>query len=294
MISLAGYQGHRSIHTRALRVLADGLPGATIDADVTADGRTAASLSDAAEKQPALVAYMASGYLTARVPELGVLDLPFSVDDRDAAHRRLDGAAGSVLRAAVAARTGYRVLAFWDNGFRHVSNRCRAIRGVADCAGLTIRTLDNAIYQDSLRSFGFTPVVTDVRDLVEAVVSGRVDAQENPLTNLIGFGLHAYHPHVSLSGHLFGTALLLCNAAWFDTLNPAVALVLQHAADRATTAQRGFAAEEDAGAVGTLTQAGVQVVSAAELDLEGFRRACEPVRDRVLSTLDPALIAAWR
>ncbi|MFY9510231.1 MAG: TRAP transporter substrate-binding protein DctP, partial [Rubrivivax sp.] len=248
-LRLAGYQGEVSILTTALRHLAQRLADAgmanTLQADVTAGGEKAAALFAALEDGSRHIGYMASSYLSARVPELGVLDLPFSVGDRAAALAALDGEAGRLLRDAIVQRTGYQVLGFWDNGFRHLSNGQRPLRRPADCAGLVIRTLDSAQYRALLAALGFTPVTTDVKDLVQAVESGTVQAQENPLTNLLGFGLWRHHGHVSLSGHLFGLLLLLCPRVWYDSLSEAERQTLQAAAAEATALQRRLAAAQD-------------------------------------------------
>ena len=109
--------------------------------------------------------------------------------------------------------TGYRALAFWDNGIRHLSNRARPIRAPADCAGLRLRTQHNAFHQAVFRALGFEPVAIDPSELPAAVAGGHVDAQENPLTNLVNFKIHEHHPHVTLSAHLFGVAPVLVNRA---------------------------------------------------------------------------------
>ena len=165
---LAGYQGGASILTRALRhfgAQADGqagLPPCDIEADVTATGESARALFDSVQAGQRQVCYLASGYLTAQVPELTLLDLPFRVQDRATALHTLDGAAGRTLAAAVAERTGLQVLGFWDNGFRHLSNRLRPVRTPADCAGLRVRTLDSADYRDTMAALGIPPHITDV------------------------------------------------------------------------------------------------------------------------------------
>ncbi len=66
-------------------------------------------------------------------------------------------------------------------------------------------------------------MTTDVKDLVRAVETGAVQAQENPLTNLISFGLWRHHRHVSLSGHCFGVLLLVCPRDWYESLPAAAA-----------------------------------------------------------------------
>ena len=67
------------------------------------------------------------------------------------------------------------------------------------------------------RHHDLEPAFVDVRDLVEAAKSGRIDAQENPLTNTYNFGTHRYHRHITLSGHFYGMALVLANNAQFES-----------------------------------------------------------------------------
>lgn len=297
VVRMGGYQGERSVHTRAMRALADVLRplcgNIALDIDVTATGGTARALFDGVEAGRWQLCYMASGYLTARVPALAVLDLPFSVLDREAAYAALDGEAGSMLVRAVEAGSGYRVLGFWDNGLRHVSNRRHPIRGVADCRGLVIRTLDNAIYRDTLAAMGFTPRTIDVRDFRAAVIAGEVDAQENPLTNMLNFGLERHHRFVSRTGHLFGVALLVCHRGWFDRLPKSVQEGVRAAAAQATRAQRLAAAEEDVAALAALRAAGVDVLDRADIDWAGFAAACRPVRERELAQLPESLVRAY-
>jgi TRAP-type C4-dicarboxylate transport system substrate-binding protein len=219
------------------------------------------------------VCYFASSYLAGRVASLGCFDKPFSVVDRARIYAELDGDLGARVAGDVAGHTGYRVLGFWDNGFRHISNRLRPIRNPGDCRGMRIRTLDNAMYQRVLSAVGFTPMVIDVKDLVRAVETHEVDAQENPLTNTMNFGLHRTHKHVSLTSHFHGVALLLANRAWFEALAPAMQLTLLAASANATAAQRQFAIAEDALCLEQLRRDGVAVVSAEEIDVAAFRAA---------------------
>lgn len=291
-----GYQGPASVHTAGLRRLAAELaPEVELDTveDVTAVGQTARSLFDGIESGAFDLGYMASGYITARVPELAVLDLPFAVADRHAAYAALDGETGKRLAEAVAARTGLRVLGYWDNGFRHLTNRARPIRTPADCAGLVVRTLDNQTYQDTMAAMGLTPVVTDVRELREAVATGRVDAQENPLTNSVVFELFRHHPYTSMTGHFFGIVLVVANAEKLDSLDPASRTRLEVAVRAATVEQRRRAEAEDTDALARLRAEGVEVLAPDAIDLAAFRAVTAPVSDKVLATLDPELVAGY-
>lgn len=296
-IRFSGYQGPASVHTRGLHDLAHRLSSkgweTQVQEDVTEAGHAAKALFSAVENEDAHVCYMASGYLTSRVPSLAVLDLPMTVQDRLAAHRALDGEAGRILSRAVEQMTGLHVLGFWDNGLRHVSNRTRPIRAPEDCSGLVIRTLDNDLYQRTLRAFGFRPVVTDVRELRQAVVNGTVDAQENPLTNMLNFGIHQHHRYLSLTGHIFGVALLVCRSSWFKALLPEVSATLTAAASAATQMQRELAVEEDRIVLSRLQEFGVEIIPQGGLQLEGFREAASPVLAGAMSKIDGQLIRAY-
>ena len=252
-LRIGGYQAETSILTRAVQHLAAALsrvPGAhwqvEVIRDVTERGFRAADLLSMVEEGTMHMCYFASSYLAGRVAALGCFDKPFGVIDRARIYAELDGDQGARLAGEVARHTGYRVLGFWDNGFRHISNRLRPIRHPDDCRGMRIRTLDNAKYQKVLAAVGFTPMVIDVKDLVRAVETHEVDAQENPLTNTVNFGLHKTHKHLSLTSHFHGVALLLANRAWFEGLAPGLQTGLLAASAEATAAQRQFAIAEDA------------------------------------------------
>ena len=278
-IRLGGYQSARSVHTRALHCMVDELRqrlGTRIAIDVidniTATGLRADELLAMTEGDGLDICYFSSSYLAARAPSLELFDRPFRFVDREAAYAVCDGEVGHRMMADVAHATGFRVLGFWDNGFRHISNRGQPIRTPADCQGLRIRTLDNAMHQKFFRRLGFEPVFIDVKDLVKAAAEGSIDAQENPLTNIANFELHRYHRFVSLTAHLFGVALLLVNAVRYDGWPPDVKGAVQAAAAKATLQQRREAAAEDDICRQRLVAEGVQFVAGSDLDRAAFER----------------------
>lgn len=304
-VHIAGYQGAGSILTRSIldlseRIGAQGTQGehgaswqVDTQADVTAAGETAAFMYRSVESGQRHICYVASGYLSAAVPELAALDLPLCVTDRAVALDALDGAAGAYLASALEHKTGYKLLGFWDNGFRHISNRLRAIRCAADCAGLVVRTLDSAGYREALSALGFSPRTTDVKDLLRVVQTHEVDAQENPLTNTVNFGIWRHHPHVSLTGHFFGVLLLVCNKAWFAGLAAREQEAVLGAAREATQLQRKLAANEDPVLTQYLAEQGVQVVQARDIDLGSMQRATRHIVDRQRKTLPQELVRGY-
>ena len=298
-LRLGGYQTEASIHTRALRLMAAGLaerlgPAAEINvtANVATLGHKAADVLAMVARDEMDVCYFQSSYLdTERVPSLRALDLPFVITDRARIYENLDGAFGARLAADVAAGTPYRVLAYWDNGFRHMSNRLHAIRTPADCAGLKMRTTASPLHQEIFAAFGFAPMSVDPAELAQAVATGKVDAQENPLTNLVQFGLFATHKHVSLTSHFFGCAPLLVNKARYDALPDHARQALHEAARTATKAQRGFAVGEDVRCTALLAKEDVSVVPTADIDVAAFKAAVAPIVAREAKAIGKDVMA---
>ena len=298
-LKFGGYQGDKSVHTRGGRVLAeavaeetDGAVTIAFDESIVARGHKAAELLTMTESGALDGCYFSSSYLAKRVPELGLFDQHFVVPDRRRAYALLDGALGDRLRTEVARATGYEVLGYWDNGLRHITSAV-PIKSVADCKGIKLRTLANEDHQRVFRALGFDPQAIDVRDLPEAVKTGRVDAQENPLTNTLNFGIHDTHRHILLTRHLLGVALVLFNAKRLAGLAPEHRAGLQRAVDRATQAQRRFAEEDDAICSAALRAKGVELTELDAATRAAFAAATRPEVEVTRASFSPELRALF-
>ncbi len=300
-LRFGGYQGPQSVHTRAARLLGGALQrelGAQIDYqqvdNVTQLGRNSTDLFAMVETGELELCYFASSYLVARVPSLKILDLPFQIADRASIYAALDGELGRALAQEVAAHTPFAVLGFWDNGFRHLTNWRGPIVHPRECAGLRIRSMDNALHQDVFRALGMQPQFIDVKDFPGAVARREVDAQENPLTNTVNFKVFETHRHVSMTAHFHGTALVLAQRARYESWPAKVRDALQAAMKEATSQQRRFAAQEDEDCLRQLIAAGVDVGTPDAIDRAAFVAATAPIVERESAQLSPALLRAFR
>jgi len=298
--TFAGYQGDNSVHTRAGRVFCEIIKREagdsaqiTFDQNIVLKGHKAAELLTKTESGEIDGCYFSSSYLAGRVPELGLFDQHFVVPDRRRAYAVLDGALGRRLAQEVENKTDYIVLGYWDNGVRNISNAHKPIRQPADCKDMKIRTLDNDNHQRVFRSLGFEPMKIDVRDLPEAVISGTVDAQENPLTNIVNFDLHKTHRHITLTQHLLGVAPLFFNKrivnAWPDSFRE----IVFAAAREATEQQRIFAEQEDIVCMDTLTAEGCKVVELSAEERKEFQQATTAEVSITRSQFSDELIALF-
>lgn len=278
----AGYQGDKSVHTRAGRVFceiikreAGDTAAVEFDENIVHTGHKASDLLSKTESGEIDGCYFSSSYLAGRVPELGLFDQHFVVPDRRSAYAVLDGALGQRLAQEVENKTGFKVLGYWDNGLRNISNAHKPIRVPDDCIDMKIRTLDNDNHQRVFKSLGFTPMKIDVRDLPDAVFNGTVDAQENPLTNIYNFDLHKTHKNITLTQHLLGVAPLFFNKntvnSWPDSFRETVI----SAAKEASAQQRLFAEQEDVLCMEALKADGCSLVELSPDERKRFQKATE-------------------
>lgn len=185
--------------------------------------------------------YFSTSYLGSQVSALNALEVPFLFTDLAEAHAALDGDFGAALSEATGSATPYEVLGYWDNGFRHLTNRLRAVRSPGDVAGMRVRLQPNPIHEALIRSWGGVPVPAELSEGIALIASGEVDAQENPLANSAAYGVD--HQHITMSGHLYGARGLYANRAQMHSLGPELAGAVRHAARAAIEFQRNAAAD---------------------------------------------------
>lgn len=284
---LGGYQKPASIHTRACLRFGEALQREAGDAvrfefvpDVLSLGHKSGELPGMVERGKLSACYISSLRYAKWVPELALFDLPFLFPDRAAAYRVLDGRLGQSLRDKVAKQSPFRLLAYWDNGFRHFSNRVRPIHTPADCKGIRIRIQMSELQAESLRLLGMEPILEDIKIFVEQIGGDRFDAQDNPLTNIVNFDIHKHHRHITLSGHVYGVACLMANRAQYESWPAAVQRAVGIAAAEATVLQRQLAAAEDEEMLKRLDPAQNDVVKLSAEEHRAFAEAVRPVTDR--------------
>ncbi len=295
-IKLGGYQGPNSVHTRGAVRFGEVLEreaGALVDfeliPDVLALGRPSGDLPLMVENGELALCYISTVRFAKAVPELTIFELPYVVRDRACAIHALTGDFGDLLTARMQERTPFRALGFWDNGFRHITNRVRPIHMPADCAGLRIRTQMSELHGETLGAFGFEPIPVDIKEFVEQIATERFEAQENPLTNSFNFNVHHYHRYFTLSGHFFGTSALICSNAQYGGWPRELQQAIDVAGREATAHQHKLAAQEDDEVLAQMNETDNEVIRLSAAEREAFVKAVEPVVAKHRKALDPKL-----
>lgn len=293
---IGGYGPRESAHGKGLSVFRDLVrsgTGGSVEVDVTWNimdtGRSNTDLLDLVESAEMFLCYFSTSYLADRVPELNVIETPFLFEDLGEAHRALDGELGRRLKGAVRERTPMEALGFWDNGFRHLTNRHRPVRGPDDLSGMKVRIQPNAVHEALVRSWGAIPVPVDLRRGIELIRSLDVDAQENPLANTVAYGVHRVHGHVTMSAHLYGARGLFAHGETYRSLDPAMRAVVDEAVSAAVGAQREAARRIEEDLRSDLAREGVQFVDGIDVDRTAFIERSSPAMDLARSQIPPGM-----
>jgi TRAP-type C4-dicarboxylate transport system substrate-binding protein len=298
VLKFGGYQEPESVHNRAAERFGALLKEKLGDrvafelmGSVLKLGRRSGDLVPMVERGELSFCYMSTVRFSPVAPELQPLELPFVVRDRATALKALDGDFGERARRNIEDRTPCRLLGYWDNGFRHLTNRVHPIRTPADCRGIRIRTQMSELHGETFRALGFEPIAADVKDFVEQIGGDRFQAQDNPLTNIYHFGVHNFHRYITLSGHFWGASAFVCNGAHYRGWPKDVQAAVDFCAKEATTYQRRLAAAEDDEILAKLDPARNEVIRLTDAERGVFRKAVEPVLDRHRKKMDPKLFA---
>ncbi len=188
--------------------------------------------------------YQSSSYLTDRVPELGFVDLPFLFSTNAQARAAMDGALGQFLARKTEERINYRILGWFENGFRHISNRLRPIHMPADMKGMKIRVLPSEIHRRTFELIGAIPMRMDLTEAIAMVKAGTLDAQENPLANTVTYGVHKFHKFHTLTNHFYISRPVFFHRASFDAWPKDLQLAMQQAVTESVVRQRKLAEQE--------------------------------------------------
>lgn len=283
-IRFGGYSPADSTHNRAAVHFKESLARRVADAvkvehywNVMDFGYRADDLLAMVECGLLTLCYFSTSYLADRVPELEVIDLPFIFRDEAHAHAALDGSLGAFLTEKIESRIHYRVLGYWDNGFRHLTNRLRPVHTPADLKGMRIRLQPNDIHARAFELLGAVPVPTDLKPGIAMIQSGEVDAQENPLANTVAYGVNEHHKYVTMSAHLYGARGVFIHQPSFDAWPENIQKAVREAAREAIAFQRKLAAEKEHELRVKLERDGTLFVDLTTEERATFTEAVQPL-----------------
>ena len=262
-IRMGGYGPPTTSFSRSLKLIGDLLSarfgdGISVDYvwNIIDHGHRAEDILTLVENGEMTLGYQLSSYLTDRVGELGFVDLPFLFERREEARAAIDGALGRYLSRSIEARINYRILGYFENGFRQISNRLRTVRAPADLKGMRIRVLPSEVQARTFELLGAIPLRWDLTEAIAAIKAGTIDAQENPFANTVTYGVHKFHRFHTVTNHFYISRPIFLNRTQFDAWPRDLQSAIREAVTKSVTFQRELAIAEDREARAAIEAAG--------------------------------------
>jgi len=217
-----------------------------------------------------------SGILASQVKEFGIYDFPFMFANPKEADAVVDGPFGKMMHDKLEAK-GIVGLAYWELGFRNITNSRRPIHKVDDIAGLKLRVIPNAINVDWVKALGANPTPLPFPEVYAALDQKAIDGQENPATVISANKLYEVQKHIVLSNHQYNPQSLIFSKKVWDTLSVADRKILADAGVEAAKYQRQVSREAASTALENLKKNGMQVTELSAVELAKLREAMKPV-----------------
>jgi len=150
-------------------------------------------------------------------PKFFLFDLPYIFLNYDHADATLDGEVGTEILASLESK-GILGLAWWENGFRQLTNNKREIKAPSDLKGIKLRTMQNDVHIDYFKNLGASPTPLGFGEIYTSLQSGVIDGQENPFSIIATNNFHEVQPFVTQSDHVYSPVAVLASAAFMKEL----------------------------------------------------------------------------
>ena len=219
---------------------------------------------------------MNSGILASQVKEFAIYDFPFQFANAKEADFVVDGPFGKMMHDKLQEK-GLVGLAYWELGFRNLTNSKRPINKVEDMAGLKIRVIPNPINLDWVKALDANPTPMAFPEVYAALESKALDGQENPLNVILANKFSEVQKHLALTNHVYNPQSVIISKKFWDTLSAAEKKIIGDAAIEAGKVQRQASRDAAGGTLDQLKKAGMQVTELPPAELDKLRDKMRPV-----------------
>jgi len=224
-----------------------------------------------------------TGRLNTYEPLFAVFELPYLYRDRDHVFKVSAGDVMEEVAASLPPR-GLRLIGFYENGFRHITNSVRPIRTPEDVRGLKIRTPENQAQIATFQALGAEPVSLSFSELYSALLLGAVEGQENPLQNIFSGKLYEAQKHIAMTGHIYNSAYVLISERFWQTLPEGDQRLVGRCLAESSRWQLNYMKHRDVELEEQLKAVGMEFTYP---DRAAFEAACAPAYEMIFDKLGP-------
>jgi tripartite ATP-independent transporter DctP family solute receptor len=210
-----------------------------------------------------------STVMSSEVDLFGLFEMPYIVKDREHM-KKIEKEVFWPSLAPAAEKKGLKILAVWENGYRHITNNKRPIKVPADLQGIKLRVPEGKWRVKMFQEYGANPSPMKFSELFTALQTGVMDGEENPFTQIYSAKLQEVQKYLSLSGHVYTPAYVVVGSRKYEQLPADVRKVIEDTAKETQAFVYATAEKDDTELLAKLKQAGMQV---NEVDKDAFIKA---------------------
>jgi tripartite ATP-independent transporter DctP family solute receptor len=205
----------------------------------------------------------------------GVFEMPYLVKDRQHMARIEKELFWSRLEPA-AEKKGLKLIAVWENGYRHITNSKHPINTPGDLKGIKLRVPEGKWRVKMFQAYGANPSPMKFSEVFTALQTGVMDGQENPFTQIVSAKFQEVQKYLSLTGHVYTPAYVAVGAKKWASLPADVRKTLEDTAKETQAFVYKKAEADDNELLDKLKAAGMQVNTPNK---DAFIAASKPVYD---------------
>lgn len=217
------------------------------------------------------------GSMQALDMKMAIEDLPYMWKDIDHAREAYKGEFGDYL-ADVMSEQGMTKIGYMEWGYRHITNNKQPIVKPEDLKGLSLRVAETSLRVDAFEQVGALPTVMAFSEVYGALQQGALDAQENPLANIVAPKFDEVQDYLSLTEHFYNTVMLVVDTDVWEDISEEDQQIILDEADRISEEVTKINDEKEEEYVQELIDRGMEVND--DVDKEAFREAMLPVYDK--------------
>jgi len=228
--------------------------------------------------------------LVSFVPVLGVFDMPFLFNTAEEADQLLDGKVGNWFANQLPDK-GLVVLAWWENGFRHITNSKHPITRLEDFADVKMRVMQSTIYLDTFKTLGSNAVPMAYTEVYSALETRTVDGQENPLMLIDDMKFYEVQKYLTLSRHSYSFMPALFAKKTWDRLSGQEQTALRQCAMAGRDAQRQANRIQETQGIATMRAHGMVINDLTPAETARIRESTQAIYDRYAKVIGEEIFA---
>ena len=219
---------------------------------------------------------MNSGILASEAKELAIFDFPFLFANEKESDAIVDGPVGKKMHALLEQK-GLVGLAYWELGYRQMTNGKRPLNKVEDIAGLKLRVIPNPINVAWVKALGANPTPLPFPEVYGAMEQGAIDGQENPISVIAANKFWEVQKNIALTNHQYNPQSVIFSKKVWDTLSATEKKLIDDAAVEAAIFQRKESRAAVAANLDLLKKNGMAVTQFAPAEVAKLREKMKPV-----------------